>query len=151
MEIEQSSGLELRSLSYAVFSLVIHADCKVGCNRFHLERCGASTAREKMQSRLFRDGELRAFKRFMDKISPSREPTIRIYRLESLQEQKRTRFRKQTRVGEVLLSDFSHDPALICDYLRAKFGAGNFLLRVVRANGTYGPSRVVSIGGRREF
>ena len=101
--------MELRFNVYGVF-LGDARGLQSGLQRFHLERCGASMVREKMQSPLFRDGELRAFRRFMDKIGPSRVPTIRIYRLEALQEQKRTRFRKQTRVGEVLLSAFRTIP-----------------------------------------
>jgi hypothetical protein len=104
-----------------------------------------------MQKPAVQDRELKALTAFMDNIGSSREPTIRIYRLETPQKQHQTRFRKHTRVGEVLLSDFSHDPSDLFEYLRAEFGAGTFLLRTVRSNGTYGPSRVVSIARTRDF
>ena len=96
-----------------------------------------------MQNSLVQDKKLQAF---MEDIGPSRVPTIRIYRLKFDQKQSQTHFRKQIRVGEAPLSDFSRDPSGIFEYLRAEFGAGTFLLRTVRPNGTYGPSRVVHIG-----
>ncbi len=102
----------------------------------------------KMRSPLGLDRELEAA--FIEDIGAPREPTIRIYRLEPLQKQHRTHFRKQTRVGEVLFSDFSHGNNIF-EYLREEFGVGTFLLRTVRSNGTYGPSRVVRIGRMREF
>src|SRR5262249_43807596 len=92
------------------------------------------------------DKELRDFGAFMHVIGPSRVPTIRIYRLEPHQKQGRTHFRKQTRVDEVLLSDFLHSPSDVYVYLHEKFGVGTYLLRTVRSNGKWGPSRSVCIG-----
>jgi hypothetical protein len=86
------------------------------------------------------------FSTFVEELGPLREPTIRIYRLEENQRQNRTRFRKQIRVDEVLFSDFSRDPSSIYVYLRANFGPGCFLLRTVRSNGVYGPSKLVYVG-----
>jgi hypothetical protein len=91
------------------------------------------------------DAELAMCAGFMTDIGPSRLPTIRIYRLEPHQKQLGKRFRKQTRPEEVLLSDFSHNPSSIFEYVRDRFGAGEFLLRIVRSNGTWGPSRVIGI------
>jgi hypothetical protein len=71
---------------------------------------------------------------------------IRIYRLERNLLTVGTRFRKQIRVGQVLLADFPHDPSFILEYLQRKFGPGDYLLQTVHSNGKYGPSRVVDIG-----
>jgi hypothetical protein len=98
---------------------------------------------KKMHNPGVQDEELRSF---VEDIGLAREPTIRIYKLDSGRKQSQTHFRKQIRVGEVLFSDFSHDPSCIFDYLRSEFGAGTFLLRTVRPNGTYGPSKVVRVG-----
>jgi len=81
---------------------------------------------------------------FMEDVFPDREPTIRIYRIEPNEMRQNTRFRKQTRIGEVCLSAADN----ILQEIQFQFGAGTYLLRSVRLNGTYGPSRVVRIAER---
>jgi hypothetical protein len=68
---------------------------------------------------------------FLDEFSP-RQPMIRIYRVEA-------DGKKHTYLGASDLDCFS------LEGVREHFGGGTFLLRSVRSNGTYGPSRVVSI------
>jgi hypothetical protein len=99
----------------------------------------------KTQKTAIAEKEMKACKDFMGDIGPSYSPTIRIYRLDHRKKQDGTPFRKQTRIDEVLLSEFKHDPILILEYLRREFGSGTFLLRFVRSNGKYGGSRVVSV------
>lgn len=81
---------------------------------------------------------------FMENVFPGREPTIRIYRIESNELRQNTPFRKQTRLGEICLSEADN----ILQDMQFQFGAGTYLLRSVRSNGTYGPSRVVRIAER---
>ena len=81
---------------------------------------------------------------FMDNVFPHREPFIRIYRLEPNVIRQNTPFRKQTRIGEICLSEADN----ILQELQHQFGAGTYLLRSIRSNGTYGPSRVVRIAER---
>jgi hypothetical protein len=76
--------------------------------------------------------EERRLKVFIDKLGPPREPTVKIYRIEP--------DGKQTRLGVMELEWFDEET------LRKQFGAGTFLVRTVRSNGTYGPSRVLRIG-----
>jgi hypothetical protein len=80
----------------------------------------------------------------MEDVFPRREPSIRIYRLEQNDKRDGTRFRKQTNVGQVCLSE-ARD---LLETLHSQFGPGTYLLRGVKSNGTYGPSRVVEIGPR---
>jgi hypothetical protein len=87
---------------------------------------------KRKQNALVRNTELHAF---IEDLSFSRGPTIRIYRLERHPLQPKTRFRKQTRLGVVSLSEFSHDPSYILEYLQGEFGAGDYLLRTVNSNG----------------
>src|SRR6185369_4959511 len=63
---------------------------------------------------------------FIEQIGTPREPTVRIYRLDS--------DGKQTRLG-VMSLDYCDEESV-----REQFGPGTFLLRTVRSNGTYGPS-----------
>lgn len=74
------------------------------------------------------DAQLNAF---VEEIAP-REPILKVYRLE---QNGRQTFLYATELDSFSLED-----------LRDHFGAGSFLLRTVRSNGTYGPSRVVHIG-----
>lgn len=69
---------------------------------------------------------------FMEDIAP-REPRIRIYRVNS-------ETKKHTFLGTAAVEGFSLND------LREWYGSGAFLLRTVRSNGKYGPSRVVRIG-----
>jgi hypothetical protein len=68
---------------------------------------------------------------FMDDIAP-RSPTLRIYRIDA--DGKKHEF-----LGCAQLEEFSLED------VRERFGSGTFLLRSVRSNGTFGPSRVVRI------
>jgi hypothetical protein len=72
---------------------------------------------------------------FMENIAP-RSPTLRIYRIDSEE-------KKQEFLGCLPLLGFS------LEEVRDQFGSGTFLLRSVRSNGTYGPSRVVRIAPLR--
>jgi len=67
---------------------------------------------------------------FMENIAP-RLPTLKIYRLEP--------DGKQKLLTTTFLEFFSYEE------LREQFGGGRFLVRSVRSNGTYGPSRVVDV------
>src|SRR5262249_19714568 len=108
-------------------------DCGVECNMG-----------KKVKNAPVQDREMQAF---VEDLGLSfREPTIRIYRLERYLMQPKTRFRKQTRLAVVSLSEFSQDPGSILEYIQRKFGAGDYLLRTVRSNGKYGPGIVVRIG-----
>src|SRR5215471_2060495 len=89
---------------------------------------------KRKQNAPVRNTELQAF---VEDLSFSRGPTIRIYRLERSLLQTKTRFRKETRLGVVSLSEFSHDPSDILEYLQGKFGVGDYLLRTVNSNGRY--------------
>ncbi len=73
---------------------------------------------------------------FIDQIGPGREPTGKIYRLPV--------DGRQVLLGTVTIYDFPVDE--YGAYLRDAFGPGTFLIRTVRTNGTFGPSRIVRIG-----
>jgi len=70
---------------------------------------------------------------FVDQIFP-REPTLKVYRIDP--------DGKQTFLYATDLEFFS------LDELRDHHDGGKFLLRTVRSNGTYGPSRVVYVAER---
>lgn len=70
---------------------------------------------------------------FMDDIAP-REPLLKVYRIEA---------GKQTFLFATDFEFFSLED------LRNQYGGGKFLLRSVRSNGTYGPSRVVKVATPR--
>jgi len=75
--------------------------------------------------------ELEQLKAIMEEVSP-REPHIRIYRV--IPETKKHKF-----LGTAGVNGFSLDD------VREWHGGGTFLLRTVRSDGKYGPSRVVRI------
>jgi hypothetical protein len=77
------------------------------------------------------EDEDQRLQQFIETIGPPREPTVRIYRIEP--------DGKQTRLGSMALDGCDEEA------VRAQFGAGAFLLRTVRSNGTYGPSTVLRI------
>ena len=79
------------------------------------------------------DKQLQAF---IDAMPDDRQPRLRIYRLES--------DGSQTRLFAGALEEFPAEDAQ--PMLQDWFGAGKFLVRTVRSNGTYGPSRVFHIG-----
>ena len=80
------------------------------------------------------DSEDEQLSEFMDNLCP-RVPMLKIYRIEE--------DGKQTFLGALAMG-------LFClDEVRSRFGGGKFLIRSVRSNGTYGPSRVVQIAPRR--
>ena len=73
---------------------------------------------------------------FMDRLPDLRQPQVKIYRIE---ENKR-----HTCLHVCPLDEFPVDKTESA--LQHWFGAGDFLVRTVRSNGTYGPSRVFHIG-----
>jgi len=81
--------------------------------------------------------EEKLLNQFIDSIGVENEPTVRIFRLEENG--------KRTRMGVVTLD--------VCDEesIQAQFGGGTFLVRTVRSNGTFGPSKVIGIEERRRF
>ena len=78
--------------------------------------------------------EERQMQEFVDRIGPPPIPVVRVYRI--------TEDGKQTRIDEADLESVDEV------YLRERFGPGSYLLRTVRSNGTYGPSKVVRIASR---
>jgi hypothetical protein len=87
--------------------------------------------RRKKSARTSENNEEEKLEQFVDNIWP-REPTLRIYRVDE-------KTKKQTLLGSADLDTFE------LDLLRERYGAGCFLLRTVRSNGTWGPSRMVWI------
>ena len=73
--------------------------------------------------------------KFLDDLWP-REPRIRIYRIDE-------HTKKQTPLGSAHIDGFE------LEQLRERFGGGCFLLRTIRSNGSWGPSRVVHVAGSR--
>ena len=73
------------------------------------------------------DPERDRLREILDKKFGPREPVVRIYRLEH--DGSQSRVDSDTRGN-----------------IRARFGPGKFLIRTILPNGTFGPSRVVSIG-----
>jgi hypothetical protein len=77
-------------------------------------------------------------KAVIDSIGPPREPLVKFYRLPG--------DGRHVLVGAMLLCEF---PMGDCEqYLSDVHGPGEFLVRTVRANGTFGPSRIVRIAER---
>jgi hypothetical protein len=97
------------------------------------------------KTKLRNPAEDKKLQEFMEDVIPRREPSIRIYRIELNEKRTNAPFRKQTRLSEIALSEAGD----ILEYLHFHFGPGTYLLRSVRSNGVYGPSRVVYIGARR--
>ena len=72
---------------------------------------------------------------FADEIAP-RVPTVKVYRLEA--------GGKQKLLFATDIDFFS------LEILRDHYDGGRFLVRTVRSNGTYGPSRIVLVESKRE-
>jgi hypothetical protein len=105
---------------------------QLDCKRIATELKGAFMRRKnKAQSPGKRRPEDAQLSEFMENIWP-KDPILKIYRVGPNG--------KQTLLGSAVLDSFS------LDHVRHRFGSGTFLLRTVRSNGTYGPSRVVHLG-----
>ena len=75
---------------------------------------------------------------YMDHYRAS-DPVIQIYRLDENRNGKRPR--KRTKVGTI-----GFDESIQLEpYIQRQFGPGDYLARAVRSNGTWGPSRVISV------
>jgi hypothetical protein len=79
--------------------------------------------------------EDKKLREFEDDIAP-RMPWVKIYRIE--------KDGRQTFLGATDLEFFSFE------MLRHEFGGGKFLVRTVRSNGTWGPSRIVHVASDRD-
>jgi len=87
--------------------------------------------KKKKNSQTTEDEQLQAF---IDTLIP-RQPKIKIYRIES--------DKRQTPMGVFNLDELSGSS--VEQRIADTCGAGTFLVRTIRSNGRYGPSRVVAI------
>ena len=78
-------------------------------------------------------------KEIVESVGLPREPMVKFYRLPG--------DGRHILVGAISLDEFPMDSCE--EYLREMFGGGEYLVRTVRSNGTFGPSRTVRIAERR--
>jgi hypothetical protein len=101
----------------------------MGCGR-DKTACMRQNAKLQTRKTTSEDEELNDF---CENLAP-RGPTLRIYRIES--------DGRRTRLQFLSMDVFSEE------YLREEFGGGTYLVRTVRSNGTWAPSRVIGIASR---
>jgi hypothetical protein len=78
-------------------------------------------------------------KAVIESIGSPREPMVKFYRLPG--------DGRHILVGAIPVFDFPFDSCE--EYLRDNFGGGEYIVRTVRSNGTFGPSRIVRIAENR--